>query len=183
MSDLPECRGLPDDPPFTRVGMDYFGPFQEKRRRGQVKRCSVILMSCYMSCASGSCFFPWYRCMPQHNQKIHFQKRTSQREIRIMEPISGQLTVRWKGQSKNGIPAGSRNTCNRKESSGRHFNPPAGSHRGGSWKWLIRSVRKILNITAKEQVLDEEGLHTLLCEEEGVINSRPIRRHHLTLMI
>lgn len=94
MSDLPECRILPDDPPFTRVGMDYFGAFQGKKRRGQMNRCSVIFRSCYTSCASGSCFFTRYRCMPQRNQKIHCQKRTSQGEIRIMEPISGQLTVR-----------------------------------------------------------------------------------------
>ncbi|XP_063749569.1 uncharacterized protein LOC134870954 [Eleginops maclovinus] len=57
-----------------------------------------------------------------------------------------------------------------------HFNPPAGSHHGGSWERLIRSVRKILNITVKEQLLDEEGLHTLLCEAEAVINSRPITK-------
>ncbi|TWW77724.1 hypothetical protein D4764_12G0011140 [Takifugu flavidus] len=55
-----------------------------------------------------------------------------------------------------------------------HFNLPAGSHYGGSWERLIRSVRKILNITVKEQQLDEEGLHTLLCEAESVIHSRPI---------
>ncbi|KAF7653355.1 hypothetical protein LDENG_00084050 [Lucifuga dentata] len=56
----------------------------------------------------------------------------------------------------------------------KHFNPPAGSHYGGSWERLIRSVRKILNVTVKEQLLDEEGLHTLLCEAEAIINSRPI---------
>ncbi|KAJ8397167.1 hypothetical protein AAFF_G00010210 [Aldrovandia affinis] len=57
-----------------------------------------------------------------------------------------------------------------------HFNPPAGSHYGGSWERLIRSVRKILNTTVKEQPLDEEGLHTLLCEAEAIINSRPITK-------
>lgn len=57
-----------------------------------------------------------------------------------------------------------------------HFNPPAGSHHGGCWERLIRCVRKILNVTLKEQVLEEDGLHTLLCEAEAVINSRPITR-------
>lgn len=33
MADLPKCRVLPDDPPFTRVGIDYFGPFLVKKKR------------------------------------------------------------------------------------------------------------------------------------------------------
>lgn len=42
IADLSTCRVLPDDPPFTRVGVDYFGPFLGKRGRVQVKRYGVI---------------------------------------------------------------------------------------------------------------------------------------------
>lgn len=42
MSDLPTERLQPDLPPFTNVGMDYFGPFQIKRGRSFVKRYGVI---------------------------------------------------------------------------------------------------------------------------------------------
>lgn len=42
MADLPTCTVLPDDPPFTRVGVDYFGPFFVKRGRLHVKRYGVI---------------------------------------------------------------------------------------------------------------------------------------------
>lgn len=42
MADLPKCRVLPDDPPFMRVGVDYFGPFLVKRGRGHVERYGVI---------------------------------------------------------------------------------------------------------------------------------------------
>lgn len=55
-------------------------------------------------------------------------------------------------------------------------NPPAGSHHGGVWERLIRSVRKVLNSILKVQTLDEEGLHTLLCEVEAIINGRPITK-------
>lgn len=41
-----------------------------------------------------------------------------------------------------------------------YLNPPAGSHHGDSWEQLILSVRNILNITVKKQLLDE-GLHIL----------------------
>ncbi|XP_056147422.1 LOW QUALITY PROTEIN: PDZ domain-containing protein 7-like [Lampris incognitus] len=56
------------------------------------------------------------------------------------------------------------------------FNPATGSHHGGVWERLIRSVRKILSTTLKLQTLDEEDLHTLLCESEAIINSRPITK-------
>ncbi|KAL7880984.1 hypothetical protein SRHO_G00032380 [Serrasalmus rhombeus] len=54
------------------------------------------------------------------------------------------------------------------------FNPPTGSHHGGAWERLIRSIRKVLNSTLQTQYLDEEGLQTVLCEVESILNSRPI---------
>lgn len=56
------------------------------------------------------------------------------------------------------------------------FNPPAASQDGGSWERLIRSIRKVLNSTVKEQLMDKESLHTVLCEAESIINSRPITK-------
>lgn len=56
------------------------------------------------------------------------------------------------------------------------FNPPAASHHGGTWERLIRSIRKVLNSTVREQLMDEENLHTVLCEAESIINSRPITK-------
>lgn len=46
---------------------------------------------------------------------------------------------------------------------------------------MIRSVRQILKSVLKQQTLSDEGLHTLMCETESIINSRPISRnsdHH-----
>lgn len=42
MADLPSERVTPNEPPFTRVGVDYFGPFEVKSRRSIVKRYGVI---------------------------------------------------------------------------------------------------------------------------------------------
>lgn len=56
------------------------------------------------------------------------------------------------------------------------FNPPAGSHHGGVWERCIRTVRKVMKALMKEQVLDDEGLNTLLCEVEAIINGRPITK-------
>lgn len=42
MADLPQDRVSPDEPPFTRVGVDYFGPFEVKCGRSTVKRYGVL---------------------------------------------------------------------------------------------------------------------------------------------
>ncbi len=54
------------------------------------------------------------------------------------------------------------------------FNPPGVSHHGGVWERLIRSVRWILNSLLHQQVVDDEGLQTLFCEVEAILNNRPI---------
>ena len=56
------------------------------------------------------------------------------------------------------------------------FNPPAASNFGGVWERLIRSVRKVLYSVMCEQniKLDDEGLQTLFCEVESILNNRPI---------
>ena len=54
------------------------------------------------------------------------------------------------------------------------FNSPGASHHGGVWERLIRSVRQVLHSVLKQQTLDDEGLQTLLCEVEAILNSRPI---------
>lgn len=42
MANLPEERLKSDDPPFSRIGMDFFGPFEVKQGRSVVKRYGVI---------------------------------------------------------------------------------------------------------------------------------------------
>jgi hypothetical protein len=41
------------------------------------------------------------------------------------------------------------------------------------WEWLVRSVKRALSVTLKENTPREEILSTLLVEAEHVINSRP----------
>ena len=41
MADLLRDRIIPDEPPFTNVGLDYFGPFEIKRGRTLIKRYGV----------------------------------------------------------------------------------------------------------------------------------------------
>ena len=56
------------------------------------------------------------------------------------------------------------------------FNTPTASHFGGFYEREIRSIRKILNALMLEQnvKLTFEELHTLMCEVESILNSRPL---------
>ena len=176
MADLPTCRVLPDEPPFTRVGVDYFGPFLVKRGRVQVKKYGVIFtclairavhLEVATSLDTDACLNAIRRFIARRGQVremysdngTNFRSADSELKKSIKEWNTSQIVNKMQHKGVQW-----------------HFNPPAGSHHGGSWERLIRSVRKILNVTVKEQLLDEEGLHTLLCEAEAVINSRPITK-------
>ncbi|XP_028402118.1 uncharacterized protein LOC114525108 [Dendronephthya gigantea] len=56
------------------------------------------------------------------------------------------------------------------------FIPPAGSHHGGVWERCIRTVGKVMRAITKEQLLDDEGLNTLMCEVEAIVNGRPLTK-------
>ena len=47
---------------------------------------------------------------------------------------------------------------------------------GGVWERLIRSVRSVLRSVLHEQVVDDEGLSTLMCIVEMIVNGRPITK-------
>lgn len=75
MSDLPEERVVPDNAPFTNVGVDYFGPLDVRRGRTVLKRYGVIF-TCLSSRASGGGELPRHRLLHQCCAKIRLQKRT-----------------------------------------------------------------------------------------------------------
>ena len=52
------------------------------------------------------------------------------------------------------------------------FNPPLASHMGGCYERQICTVLTVLGALLKEQPLDDEGLSTLLCKVESIVNIR-----------
>ena len=54
------------------------------------------------------------------------------------------------------------------------FNPPTGSHHGRVWERCIRTTRKVIKAVTKEQSLEDEGINTLMCKVEAIVNGRPI---------
>lgn len=176
MADLPKERVVPDLPPFTNVGVDYFGPIDVKRGRNIVKRYGV-LFTCMTSRAvhlevaysldTDSCINALRRFISRRGQVSHMRSDNgtnfvgAERELREalaalnhhrIEKAMSHREIKWS------------------------FNPPSGSHHGGVWERLIRMVRKILHSVLRQQTLDDEGFHTVLCEAEAMLNDRPITK-------
>ena len=156
--------------------MDYFGPFLVKRGRSLVKRYGVIftcltIRAVHIEVASSldtDSFIDAFR---------RFIARRGQ--VKILRSDNGTNFIGAERELKRAIEelnsSKIENTL-RQRGIQWMFNPPTGSHHGGVWERLIRSVRKILSTTLGLQTMDEEGLHTVLCEVEAIINSRPITK-------
>ncbi|XP_046339933.2 uncharacterized protein LOC124121032 [Haliotis rufescens] len=176
MSDLPDERITPDLPPFTNVGMDFFGPFKVIRGRTSVKRYGVV-----------------FTCM--NLRAIHLEAAATLDTDSCIHAIRRFVARRGppkfiKSDNGTNLVGCQRELCealkNLKESKIHSafvdkgiewsFNPPAASHYGGFWERMIRTVRKVLHCLLQEQniKLDDEALNTLFCEVESIINGRPI---------
>lgn len=174
MADLPESRVTPERPPFTCVGVDYFGPFEVKRGRSLVKRYGVIF-----TCLAIRAVHIEVAASLDTDSFINALRRFIARRGQVQELRSDNGTnfVGTERELKRAIEEWNQEKISDMLSlKGVQwiFNPPTGSHHGGAWERLIRSIRKVLNSTLQTQHLDEEGLQTVLCEVESILNSRPI---------
>lgn len=174
MADLPLDRITPDKPPFTNVGVDFFGPFEVKRARSHAKRYGVIF-TCLTTRAihievahsldTDSCINALRRFICRRGQVSIMRSDngtnfvSAERELREALKDLNQKRI-TDAMTEKGIKW--------------IFNTPAASHHGGVWERQIRTVRKILNALVKQQSLDDERLLTVMCEVESIINNRPL---------
>ena len=178
MADLPSDRLRPDEPPFTNVGLDYFGPIEVKRGRSIVKRYGVIF-----TCMSTRAVHLEVAFSLDTDSCINALRRFISRRgpVKLFVSDNGTNLVAAERELREEIEQWNKNkimTTLQQQGIRWQFNPPAGSHFGGVWERLIRSIRKIMYSLMKDQVslikLDDEGLQTLFCEIEAILNSRPI---------
>ncbi|XP_049433246.1 uncharacterized protein LOC125889377 [Epinephelus fuscoguttatus] len=181
MADLPVDRVSPDEPPFSYVGVDYFGPFDIKRGRSLVKRYGVIftclvIRAVHIEVASSLDTDSFINALRR------FIARRGQ--VKELRSDNGTNFIGAERELKRAIDGWNLEQINDTLSLKGikwTFNPPTGSHHGGAWERLIRSIRGVLNATLRAQSLDEEGLQTVLCEVESILNSRPLTKESTDL--
>ncbi|XP_033759556.1 uncharacterized protein LOC117341802 [Pecten maximus] len=177
MADLPEDRTTPDEPPFTKVGVDYFGPFLVKQKRSHVKRYGVIF-TCLASRAvhlevaasldTDSYINALRRFIARRGQVTKIRSDNGTNFVGANHELARAINMWNMSQIQNSMF---------QKHVDWQFNPPSGSHHGGVWERIIRTIGKVMNSVIGEQVLDDEGLNTLMCEIESTLNDRPITRN------
>ena len=176
MSDLPKDRVVSDEPAFVRVGVDYFGPFNVKYRRGTAKqyRCLFTCLSTRAvhieiahSLTSDSFLMALHRFIARRGrpEKLWSDNGTNfvsanrelEEEIQQLDTTSTRsemlsLGIEWV------------------------FNPPHAPHMGGAWERLIRSVKVLLKNLVGDRLLSDEELLSYMCGVEKILNDRPLTR-------
>ena len=174
MANLPKERLTPENPPFTSVGVDYFGPLYVQQGRSHVKR-----YGCVFTCLT--------------TRAIHIEITSTLDTDSFINALRRFISLRGNPSSvysDNGsnFRAGEqelrtaiedwnqRAICEflRLKNISWKFNPPYASHMGGVWERVIRSIRKILTALLGQQLVNEEMLRTLMAEVQGILNSRPL---------
>ena len=176
MANLPEDRVTPSKPPFTYTGLDCFGPFEVRRGRTNVKRYGVIftcltLRAVHIEVANSLDTESFINAL-----RRFIARRGQPEEIRS---DNGGNFVRGERELREAVEEWNQSQIHDfllQRNIKWTFNPPTGSHHGGAWERCIRTVRKVMKALMKEQVLDDEGLNTLMCEVEAIVNGRPITK-------
>ena len=175
MADLPEDRLIHGGHPFKTTGVDLFGPFPVKFKRGRDVRYA--------------CLFTCLTTRAVHLEIVHnlsadsfmqaLQRFTARRgKVEVMRSDNGRNFVRAERELRENMQSWSKmkDIEDKLNDKGIQwiFNPPYASSHGGVWERQIRTIRRVIAGVCKEQVLTDESLHTLFCTVENIVNSRPL---------
>lgn len=164
MGSLPAAQVTPGEPPFSSVGVDYFGPLKVKYKRGTEKRYGCVFTCLAIraihieishdlstdSFIQAVCRFVSRRGAPKglfSDNGTNFPgaevevKRMLQNwnQTRIVDRLR-ERSIQW------------------------HFSPPCASHTGGVWQRMIRSIRKNMRDLIGDRLVDNETLVTVICK-------------------
>ncbi|XP_051810316.1 uncharacterized protein LOC127535739 [Acanthochromis polyacanthus] len=178
MANLPEDR-LVMEPPFTRVGLDVFGPW------------TVITRRTRGGCAESKCWAVLFSCLSTRAVHIEIIDTMSTSSfinaLRRFFAVRGPSKVLRSDRGTNFIRACKELKISTddpemqnylsKEGCTWTFNTLHSSHMGGSWERMIGTARRILDamlLQSGPTRLTHEVLTTLMAEVMAIINARPL---------
>ena len=148
MASLPVACVTAFERPFASTGVDYFGPLVVKRGRCQVKR-----YGCIFTClAMRAVHIEVAHSLDSESFPCAFSRFTARRGLpKDVYSDNGSnfigacriLKEEFKNIQSDEAQSMICNSLRMKEVTW-HFNPPLGSHSGGVWERMIRSIRRIL---------------------------------------
>lgn len=159
---------------FENVGVDYFGPFTVKQGRSSVKRFGCLFtclqiraihLEVTSDMTTDSFIMALLRFVRRRGSPTNIYSDNGTNFVGAVRELKDHIS-RWDQKKIAGSIA--------ERGVQWHFNPPEASHRGGVWERIIRSVRRVLLATMKEQNSTEEVLNTVFVQAEGILNSRPL---------
>ncbi|XP_068738151.1 uncharacterized protein, partial [Montipora capricornis] len=174
MAQLPCLRVSPFSPPFSSVGVDFFGPILVKEKRSHAKRYGCVFTCLTFRAAhievahdltSDSFIQAFTRFVSRRGAPIEVFSdngtnfRGAETEIKI-------ALRKWNPDRIS--------TCLRRRGVQWYFNPPLASHTRGVWERMIRSIRKILRLLLGNQLVDDQTPLTFIAEVEKILNDRPL---------
>ena len=177
MADLPVERCEPGKPPFHCVGVDIFGPFHVTQGRSLVKRYGCIY-TCFGIRAIHIEMLPSLETDAFINGLTRFVARRGC-PAKILSDNGTNLVGAQAELSRSfrQLDRGKIVAAARRQNIEWKFNPPYGSHHGGLWERMIRTIRQVLvALLFSVSRLNDDVLHTVFCEVENVVNSRPLTK-------
>lgn len=173
MAPLPVARAPPYERPFTRVGIDYCGPFAIKIFRSNVKRW-VALFTCLVTRAvhlevvatlsTESCKLALRRFIDRRGAPAEIYTDDGTNFQGTCRELTKQLASVNKGLAESFTDANTK----------WFFIPPATPHMGGVWERLVRSIKVAMNGIQHLRAPTEEVFQTLCTEAESMMNCRPL---------
>lgn len=173
MAPLPAVRVTPFERPFSRVGVDYCGPFTIKVLRSNVKRW-VALFTCL---ATRAVHLEVVTSLSTESCKLAFRRFIDRRgapsEIYTDNGTNFQGTCRELAKQLASVNQGLAETFTDANSKW-FFIPPASPHMGGVWERMVRSIKAAMNGIHHLRPPTEEVFQTLCTEAESMVNCRPL---------
>lgn len=180
MADLPQDRVNPSLP-FEVCGIDYCGPLlmtQQIRKRGPIK-VYISIFICFSTKAVHLELVPDLTTIAFISALKRFVSRRGRCRIiysdnatnfvgankELKELLEAFLTEEHKTSVFR--------VC-RNEGITWKFIPPRSPHFGGLWESAVKQTKYYLRRAIGTHILNQDDLHTLCCQSEAIINSRPL---------